>query len=330
LKFIFSILILIPVIGLSQTGGKSGYQSLNISSDPRSAALGGPTISLSDGDISQFFMNPAALDSVKAGSIFFHLNPYFADAFAYSLGYAFNVKRLENFAFGVQYLNFGTFDMTDETGQESGFFNAADYVFLVGKAHRIGPITLGATLKFLNSTIDAYASSALAMDLGGVFRMNPDWSFAMVFENMGVILTDYSNDSYGSLPFDVRLGTSFKPKYMPVRFTITSNSLVSANTVKSDGENARSGKTISSVLKRINFGMELLLSENFQLLTGYNHKRKQELRLDEAGGSTGFSYGLMLKVKRFQMRFSRAVYHAAGGTNFISIQTNLRDFKKIL
>lgn len=330
MRFIFGILIMTPVVGLAQLGGELGYQSLNVSSNPRSAALGGSTISLSDGDISQFFINPATLDSVDAGSIFFHLNPYFADAFVYSLAYSFNIKGTENFAVGLQYLNFGSFDLTDETGQKLGSFNASDYVFFIGKVHQVGPIALGGTLKFLNSTIDTYSSSALTMDLGGVFRINPNWSFAMVFENMGVTLTDYSKDSDKSLPFDVRLGTSFKPRYMPVRFTFTSNSLIRTNLTASNEDDDRSSETIDKVLRRINFGTEFLLSKNFQLLAGYNHKRKQELRLDETGGGAGFSYGFMLKIKQFQMRFSRAVYHAAGGTSFISIQTNLKDFKKIL
>ena len=334
MRFIFSILILNPVIGLAQLGGEFGHQSLHISSNPRSAALGGAaTISLSDGDISQFFMNPATLDSVRAGDIFFHLNPYFADAFVYSIGYAFHVKGLDNFAVGLQYLNFGSFDLTDATGRELGSFNAADYGLFISKAHQVGPITLGATLKFFHSMIDIYSSHLLAVDLGGVFRLNPNWTFAMVFENMGVTLTDYSNNSDSSLPFDVKLGTSFKPKYMPVRFTITSNNLVGTNLMRPVEEDGRSNETINTInkaLKRINFGIELLLSKNFHFLAGYNHKRRQELTLDEAGGGAGLSYGIMLKIKRFQMRFSRAAYHAAGGTSFISIQTNVKDFKKIL
>ncbi|MDE0471326.1 MAG: type IX secretion system protein PorQ [Ekhidna sp.] len=331
MRFIFGILLLNPFLGLAQLGGEFGYQSLHISPNPRSAALGGATtISLSDGDISQFFMNPATLDSVRAGDIFFHLNPYFADAFFYSFGYAFHLKGLENFAIGLQYLNFGSFDLTDAAGQELGSFNASDYGFFISKAHQAGPITLGATLKFFHSMIDNYSSHLLAMDLGGVFRLNPNWAFAMVFENMGMTLTDYSNNSDSSLPFDVKLGTSFKPKYMPVQFTITSNNLVSTNLTRPVEENGRSNETINKALKRINFGIEFLLSKNFHFLAGYNHKRRQELTLDEAGGGAGLSYGIMLKIKRFQMRFSRAAYHSAGGTNFISIQTNLKDFKKIL
>lgn len=307
-----------------------GYQSLYTPTDPRSAALGGLAISLADGDISQSFRNPAILDSVNAGDTFFHINPFFADATFYSAGYSFDINGMKSFSVGLQYLNFGSFDLTDETGQELGTFTASDYVLFLSKAHQLGPFTLGASIKYLNSTIDSYSSSALALDIGGTFRVNPQWSVALTVENMGVQLSDYTTFSSNSLPFDVRLGTSFKPLYMPFRFTLTSSNLTDENFITSETDNGRSNDAINKVLRRINFGAELLLSQNFQLLAGYNHKRKQELRLEEVGGGAGFSYGVMVRVKRFQFRFSRATYHAAGGTSFISLQTNLKDFKRIL
>ena len=307
-----------------------GYQSLNVASNARSAALGGNTVSMGDGDVSQFFGNPATLDSVKSGSLFVNINPFFADATFYSVAYTFDTNRIGNFTAGLQYLNFGSFELTDETGNESGTFSASDYMVSIGKAHQVGPFTLGASIKFLNSTIESYSSSAIAMDLGGIFRINPNWSVAMVFENMGVQLSSGGDFAYPELPFDVRLGTTFKPAYMPLRFTLTSNSVTREGFVASDGAEGRSNDTVNKIFRRVNLGAELLLSENFQLLVGYNHKRKQELRLDETGGGAGLSYGLALKIKRLQFRFSRAIYHAAGGSSFISLQTNLSDFKKIL
>ena len=152
----------------------------------------------------------------------------------------------------------------------------------------------------------------------------------MVFENMGGRITEYSSFSSPQIPFDVKLGTTFKPQYMPLRFTVTSTNLVNDNLEQEDNSAGRSNRTLDNVWKRINLGAEVLLSENFQLLVGYNHKRKQELRLSERGGGAGFSYGMMVRIKRIELRFSRATYHAAGGSSFISLRTDLNDFKKIL
>ncbi|MEM8938950.1 MAG: type IX secretion system protein PorQ [Bacteroidota bacterium] len=326
----FSILFILPLLPSAQIGGQLGYQSLNLTSNPRSAALSGSSISLADGDISQFFENPAVLDSVASKSIFFHINPYFSDVSIYSMAYSFDIDDIHDFALGLNYVDYGSFERTDETGMVLGTFSASDYVLYVGKAHQLGPFTLGASLKFINTNIDTYSSSALALDFAGIFRINKNWTFGMVFENMGVQLTNNSDINSASLPSDVKVGTSFKPEYMPIRFTFTSINLIDQNLSLNETTSVKSTSTFDRVLKRIHLGAEILLNKHFQLLVGYNHKRKQELKLETRGEGAGFSYGLMVKVKQIQFRFSRATYHASGGSSFISLQSNLRDFKKIL
>lgn len=320
----------IPLLVCSQIGGQFGYQSLNLTTNPRAAAIGGTAISLSDGDISQFFENPATLDSVKAKNIFFQFNPYFADIFVYSGAYTFNVSSMGTFAAGLTYINYGSFEMTDESGNQLGSFQAQDYTIQVGKAHQLGPFTLGVNLKLSHSSIDSYGSTAILMDAGGIFRVNKNWTVAMVFKNFGGRISEFSSFSSPQIPFDVKLGTTFKPQYMPLRFTVTTTNLLNENFVDEEEETGRSNRTLDKVWKRINLGTEVLLSNNFHLLLGYSHKRKQELRLDEIGGGAGFSYGLMVRIKKIEFRFSRATYHAAGGSSFISLRTDLNDFKKIL
>ena len=326
----FLIAVSIPLLGWSQIGGQRNFQSLNLTSNPRAAALGGTTISLADGDVSQFFENPATLDSVNSKNIFFQINPYFADVFVYSGVYSFNVSTLGTFAAGLNYVNYGSFEMTDEAGNLLGTFQAQDYTIQVGKAHNVGPFTLGANLKISHSAIENFGATALLMDVGGVFRVNKNWTLAMVFKNIGARISKSSDFSSNEIPFDVKLGTSFKPEYMPLRFTVTTTNLVNENAILEEEDGGRHTRTLDKVWKRINLGAEVLLNENFQILVGYSHKRKQELRLTDAGNGAGFSYGMMIKVKRIELRFSRAAYHAAGGSSFISLRTDLNDFKKIL
>ncbi len=330
MRIIILIACIVPLIGWAQVGGQLGYQSLNLTSNARAAALGGTAISLADGDISQFFENPAILDSVGAKNIFIQINPYFADISVYSGAYSFEVGSLGVFAAGLNYVNYGSFEMTDEFGNDIGTFQAQDYTFQIGKAHSVGPFTLGASLKVAHSAIDTYGSTTILMDIGGVFRIRNNWTVSMVFANMGATISDFTALESPSIPFDVKLGTSFKPQYMPLRFTITTTNLVNENFALEEGDGGRSNKAVDKVLKRLNFGTEVLLSKNFQLLVGYNHKRKQELRLENIGGGAGFSYGIMVQIKRIELRFSRATFHSAGGTSFISLRTDFNDFKKIL
>ena len=324
------VMILLPCFSKAQIGGGQGYQVLNLSTNARAAALGGTTISLADGDISQFFQNPATLDSVVAGNIFFNINPYFAETIVFTGAYSFDVKKLGNISLGLHYLDFGMFERTDAAGNSIGEFDAQDYVFTIGKAHQLGPITMGINAKLAHSSIDEFGSTAILGDIGGLFRINKSWTMAMVFSNIGGRLTNYNDLNTTPVPLDVKLGTTFKPEYMPLRFTLTSANLAQENVVKASSETGRSNEGIEKVLRRINVGAELLLSKNLNLLFGYNHKKKQELKLDERTGGAGFSYGIMLNIKRIQLRYSRATFHAAGGSSFISLQTNLNDFKRIL
>ncbi|WP_420317962.1 type IX secretion system protein PorQ [Ekhidna sp.] len=330
MKFIAVIACLIPFWGSSQIGGQFGYQSLNLTTNPRSAALAGTTISLSDGDISQFFENPATLDSVNSQNLFAHFNPYFVDVFVFTGAYSFNVGKLGVMAAGINYVNYGEFNLTDETGSQVGSFNSQDFSFYVGKAHKLGPFTLGANFKLAHSSIESYGSTALMLDFGGTFHVSRNWTVAMVMKNLGTNISTSAIASTPEVPFDVVLGTTFKPEYMPLRFTLTSNNLINENYIESEEAGGRDTNAIDKVWKRVNLGAEVLLSKNFQFLIGYNHKRKQELRLDDRGGGAGLSYGIMLKVRQIEFRFSRATYHVAGGSSFISLRTDLNDFKKIL
>ena len=99
---------------------------------------------------------------------------------------------------------------------------------------------------------------------------------------------------------------------------------------QSANESSRTVRAFDDFFRRINLGAELILSKNVQFLLGYNHLRRQELTLEETGAGAGFSYGLMIGIKKFTFRYARSVYHAKGGANFITIQSNLRSFNKVL
>ncbi len=318
-----------PFFNCAQIGGVSGYQVLTNSS--RSVALAGTAISIADGDLSLFFENPAVLDSVTPGNIFLNINPYFADISAFNGAYAFNWKKMGVFSVGLDYVDYNSFEMTDATGTQTGEFDAQDYSFVIGKAHQVGPFSLGLNLKLLHSSIEVYGSTVILGDVGGLFRVSRNWTIGMVFSNMGGRISNFTELQRVKIPFDVKIGTTFKPEYMPLRFTLTSINLANKNAVvASNLEEGRSTSRVENIFRRLSIGTELLLSKNFHVLFGYNHKRKQELKLNDIAGGSGFSYGLMLKVKRIELRFSRATYHAAGGSGFISLQTNLNDFRSFL
>ena len=51
-----------------------------------------------------------------------------------------------------------------------------------------------------------------------------------------------------------------------------------------------------------------------------------KLRDGSKSGLVGFNFGLGIKVKRFQIDYSRSIYSLAGVTNHLSISTNFSEF----
>jgi len=312
---------------MGQIGGSTSFNALNLINNARSAGLGARVVSLSDGDLTQFVDNPATLDSVRKSEVAFMINPYFVDVNIFNGAASFKVKDF-TVGIGITYLSYGDFDLLDDVGTDLGTFQANDYQMVAGVSHRIGPFALGLNLKYVNTTIYDFTASAAAVDIGGLFYVNPNWTVGMVIENVGATLSDPIGNL--KLPFDVKIGTTFKPTYMPFRFTLTTNRINNSNQSIQEASLDLPDNLVDRMLRSVSIGTEVLFSKNFQLLFGYNHNRKQELKLEQIGGGAGFSYGLAMKINRFRLRFSRMTYHAAGGTSFISVQTNLDDFKKIL
>jgi hypothetical protein len=326
LKYLLTIALLVPVLVYAQSGGSSGFQALRLMTNARTAALGGENVSTTGGDLSVFQQNPALLDSVNTSDAVFMYNPFFADIQAITFQYQAEFNKMGALAFGINYINYGEFQQTDDTGAASGTFHARDYVITVGKSHRLGPFVMGANLKFVHSGIAGYTANAMALDLGGVFQVSKNFSTGMVIANLGGVLSDYS-DGNNSLPLTVKAGFTFKPEHMPIRFTLTGHNFT-------DGEREfylqkEKPNFADHLFTRVTIGGEILFSKNINFLLGYDHNRKQELRLEESSGGAGFSYGVMVGVKDFRFRFSRATYHAAGGTSYISVQRNLKTFKKL-
>ncbi|MBU1820411.1 MAG: hypothetical protein KKG00_02715, partial [Bacteroidetes bacterium] len=51
-----------------------------------------------------------------------------------------------------------------------------------------------------------------------------------------------------------------------------------------------------------------LIHPNFRLMAGYDHLRRQELRLQTRNSLEGISFGAWLRVKQFEFGYGRAQY----------------------
>lgn len=300
---VLSVVLITPLILSGQIGGTRSYEFLHLPVNAKMAALGGVGVSQASSESNQWLANPAALDSAAVGTASIGYLNYFAGTSYSNFSFVTNHKKVGNIGIGVLYLSHGSFESFDPSGASLGTFNASEYAITIGSSHKLGPFMMGGNLKLAGSAIESFRSSAILMDIGGVFYPTPSslFSIGMVFRNIGFVLSEYSDTSDSMLPFDVQLGATFRPRYMPVRFTVTAYNLTRDDVVYFDQQ--LSSQSISpskteQLFRRLNFGAEFLLSKNLHIQAGYNHLVRKELRQTQVSGGAGFSYGFLLTVKR--------------------------------
>lgn len=332
MKILITTLLLCLQVSLAQAqvSGENSYGVLQLPSGARSTALGGVVPAL-PGDITLVADNPALLDSVNSGDFAFAYAPFFGGVNYLNVTGAFEAGKAGRLAIGIAYVDYGDFIERDLIGTELGTFTPRDLMLRVSKSHRIGPFVLGASLKYANTSIAGYSSNAIMTDLGGFYQKpGSQLTFGMVLKNLGTSFSNFATIQ-PELPLDLHMGISFKPEHMPARFSLSAYNFV-------DSDLTYFGQTIDSqenpavfqeVFRHINLGMELLIGKAFNFLIGYNHLRNQELRLAQGGFGAGFSWGFMARIKKLDIRFSRATYHAAGGMSTFSVQGNLSRIKKL-
>lgn len=314
----------------AQVSGENSFGALQLPSGARSAALGGVAPTLA-GDLAMAADNPALLDSVSAGDFVFSYAPFFGGINYLNASGAFNVANAGTMAVGIAYVDYGEFEERDLIGNDLGTFTPKDLLIRVSKSHRLGPFVLGASLKYANSAIAGFASNAIMADLGGFYQKpGSELILGMVVKNLGAAFTNFGTHT-PELPLDVHLGASFKPKYMPARFSVAAYNFVDTDlTYFGSSLNDQAEPAVfQEVFRHINLGMELIIGKSFNVLIGYNHLRNQELRLAQGGFGAGFSWGFMARIKKIEIRFSRATFHAAGGMSTFSVQGNLSRIKQL-
>ena len=338
-KIITLFLLLLCQIALAQKGGESTYSFLGLANAARVAALGGEVVSLRDGDINMVFHNPALLTYEMHNNLSLNYVNYFAGVNYGYASYAYSVSDIGNFGAGMHYVNYGTFDRTDELGNIQGTFKASEYALnlFYSRSFLDSALTAGVNLKPIFSSLEQYTSFGLAVDLGVSYHLSSSLTtFGLVLKNMGAQITSYTANRE-SLPFEIQAGITQGLAHAPFRFTLTFQHLerwdlsytLQNDDVSFSGEDSEtSGFDVfaDNLMRHVVLGTEFLIGKNFHVDLGYNYKRRKEMMVNARPGMVGFSAGFGFRVSKFHFSFGRASYHLAGGTSHFSLTTNLSEF----
>ena len=322
-KIFISLLCMITTTAFAQLGGKKSFEFLNVPNNARLAALGGINVSLADRDVNSMFSNPTLVGDTLTGFASVSYQFYVADVGQTTAAYAHKFRKIGTLTFGVQYLNYGQIKSYDATGAEIGTYRSGESALIVSKSHQISNFRLGAALKMAFSSIAGYRANALMMDIGGLFvHPRQDFAVGLTVKNVGFVMSDYSETSTSRLPFDVRIGATLKPEHMPLRFSLAAYNLTDRYDPNEPSDGDEPG-TVTKIFRHINFGAEVLLHRNFNLMVGYNYLVHQELKLENAGGIAGISFGFSATIRSFEFVFSRSAYMVGNAGYTFTISKNI-------
>lgn len=339
LRFVIILICICNFLStLAQRGGESTYDFLNLTNSARVAALGGNQVGLRDGDLNLVFHNPAALNDTLDNHLTLNFVPYMVDVKYGYAGYARHFKGIGTFSAGIHSINYGTFNRADESGVITGTFSAAEYAINLTYSKPLTPRwTAGIAVKPIISNFESYNSFGLAADIGLMYSTpSRFFSAGMTLKNFGSQLSTY-NETYEPLPTDLQLGMAYKLAHAPFRFSLTAQHLLtwdlsykipeaengSANNTSEDDESIGFGDNLA---RHMVFGVEFMPAKNFYVAAGYNHRRRQELKIEEKASTVGFSWGFGFRIYKFHFAYGSARYHLAGSSNHFSISTNLSAF----
>ena len=310
----------------AQQAGTTSYSFLNMPYGAKLGGVGEANISLFNNDPNLFLSNPALASDSLADRASVNYTALPTGIGLSTASYSHNFKKGGLWSAGVQYLSYGQIDGFDDSGNPTGTFNPKDYAVTVSHVRSSNNFRFGASIKQVGSEIGGYNSSATLFDLGGVF-VHPSQRFtvALAIKNMGFQWQQIS-DVETKLPFDVQMGTSVKPLHMPFRFSFTFYKLNQWDLTLPN--ETSTNEFADNFMRHLVIGTELLLNDHINILFGYNHLRKKELKIDNAGGFSGFSLGLDIKTKVFELVYGYGGYHVAGNANMLSLNVNLNQLAK--
>ena len=326
------------VQSFAQLGGSSTYSFLDMTSSARNAAMGGDQIAIKDGDLDMVYMNPSILDSSMHMYLATDFTNYYGDINYGYIGYAHTFDKIGTMGFGVMYANYGDFTRADANGTIQGNFSANETLLHATYARGFGKyFSTGANVKLIYSQLADYSSFGIAADLAATFyHPKTNWTVSLVARNLGSQLKPYVAGQYEPLPISLDLGVSHKLKYLPLRLSMTIVDLQRPNLAYRDPTNSPpdvdplTGEVTEqkvnvgdAIMRHFIFSTELTIARRIFIRAGYNYGRRQEFKVASRPGTVGLSWGIGIKVNRFTIAYSRATYHLAGGTNQISIMTNL-------
>lgn len=330
----------------AQIGGSHTYEFLNLTNSARIAGMGGNFLAIKDNDVTLALANPSLITPEMHNQLAFSFVNYFTGLNYGYLMYSRTFKKAGSFVGTFQFIDYGKFIAADPAGNITGTFNASEYALNIGWGRQLSQhFSIGANGKLIYSALESYNSFGIAVDVAGTYTTKEQtFTASIIGRNIGAQIVPYRPGQYESLPFELQIGLSQKLKHIPVRFSQLLTHLEKWDLSYTDpndpanqkdpitGETKQKsgiGKFADNLMRHIVLGAEVTIAKILSIRIGYNYQRRQELKLYNKAGLAGFSLGVGIRVKMFNLSYTRATFQAGSpNPNFITLSVNLQEFSK--
>jgi len=224
-----------------------------------------------------------------------------------------------NFAAGVHFIDYGSIDQTDPSGNVYGAFRPTDYAVQLSASRQYAEKWhYGIAVKFISSNYGIYRSNAIALDAGvSWYDTARLLQVSLLMKNMGTQLKKYQQSTPDDLPFDLQLGVTKRLANAPVQFSLTAHHLHQFNIQyndttfnnSNDFNNGSNGFSVDKIFRHVVAAAQVFVGNKIELTLAYNYLLHKELVISNtSNGFTGLSFGAGILFKKIQIRYARNYY----------------------
>lgn len=334
------VLGVMAAVTAQQTNGT--YSFLRTTNSARVAALGGLPLPVLDSDIQLATFNPAAIDPDMHNKLGLSYVDYYTDINLFTAQYSRTFDKIGSFAATIQYHNYGRFDQTSEGGHVMGEFYSGDYSINIGWGRRLSPHwNIGATLKYAGLQYEQYAAGALAVDVAGMYHTDNGWVFSLTARNIGTQLFNNFDNRHCPLPFSIDFGASRRLEHLPLTIMLWYDDIqkwnklmqtptyIEQHTDPSTGELVPESGFVTftrNLATHLVVGGELYIGKNIVLRGAFNYGQRYAMNVPKARTLIGFSAGLAVRIKMFEISYSRSRQGIVMSPNYFTITMDLNKF----
>ncbi|MDZ7333587.1 MAG: PorV/PorQ family protein [candidate division KSB1 bacterium] len=277
--------------------GTAGFEFLRTPPGARPSAMAGAFISI-PGDIHSIYFNPAGLATISGRIASASYLNHVLDFNSGFIGYAQPFKGIGQWGIGINYMNYGNFEQTDELGNRLGDFSAGSLSLQSALGRMVGQnLMIGGSAKVIYSSIDQYSATGVAFDLGLIYQLPfiEDMNVGLGIFNLGSTI-DAFLDHKDPMPLNLVIGFSKKLAHLPLVYCVAANKYIDDDI-------------------QFNVGGEFTLAEGVFLRLGYSSLGRNMKIGTNDDKFAGLSLGLGVQWKQMAFDYGLSSFGAIGYLN---------------